>query len=65
MEQDIMTTAAEWLVQAATMTTEEKAEIASAVLAAAQAAPIASNIKQVSDDPIVGSGVEGDYWRPE
>jgi flagellar basal body rod protein FlgF len=60
-----MTTAAEWLMQAATLTTEEKAEIAAAVLAAAQTTPIQSNIKQVNNVPITGTGApDTDPWRP-
>lgn len=58
-----MTTAAEWLVQAATMTTEEKADIAAAILAAAQVTPIHSNMKQTNDEDLIGTGVPGDRFR--
>lgn len=37
---------------------------AAAVLAAADAVPIAANIKRVSDLPVSGSGTEADPWRP-
>lgn len=40
-------------------------DVATAVLAAAQIAPIAANVKQVNDVPLAGSGVPGsDPWRP-
>jgi len=60
-----MTTAAEWLMQAATLTTEEKADIAAAVLAAAQTTPIHSNIKQVNNVPITGNGQPATPWGPD
>lgn len=39
-------------------------EVADAILAAAQATPIHSNIKQVNDTAIDGSGTESDPWGP-
>ena len=60
-----MTTAAEWLVQAATMTTEEKGGIAAAVLAAAEVTPIHSNTKQINSAKVIGTGQLGDDWRGE
>jgi len=64
MEQDTMTTAAEWLVQAATMTTEEKAEIAAAILAAAQVTPIHADIQKVNNVDVTGTGQSGNEWGP-
>lgn len=50
----------------ASMPTSLKQSLASYVLAAAQAAPIASNVKEVNDVTIAGTGVpETDPWRPE
>jgi hypothetical protein len=40
------------------------AQVAAAVLAAAEAAPIAANLEKVNAIPIVGSGVAGDSFRP-
>jgi hypothetical protein len=59
-----MTTAAEWLVQAATLTTDEKDEIAAAVLAAAIATPISADVKKVNDTTVTGAGTEADPWGP-
>jgi hypothetical protein len=39
-------------------------QIAAAILAAAQAAPIHSNIKQVNDITVKGTGTSGDPWNP-
>lgn len=38
--------------------------IAQQVLASAQLAPIAANIKQVNDTTVDGSGTSGDPWGP-
>lgn len=40
------------------------ADIAAAILAAAQITPIDSNIKQVNDIPVSGSGQSADPWGP-
>ena len=40
------------------------AEIAAAILAAAQITPIHSNVKQISGTALTGTGVDGDSWRP-
>jgi hypothetical protein len=40
------------------------AEIAAAILAAAQITPIESNIKKVNDVTVTGTGVAGDTWGP-
>lgn len=37
---------------------------ATAVLNAATSAPITSNVKQVNDVTVIGTGVEGDTWGP-
>jgi hypothetical protein len=59
-----MTTAAEWLIQAATLTTDEKDEIAAAVLAAAAMTPISADVKKVNDTTVTGAGTESDPWGP-
>lgn len=70
--------AAVWAYVSRTLTSggAVPADIAAAVLVAAQAAPIDSNVKQVNDGPIAGTGVAptyenqptpldpGDPWRP-
>lgn len=58
-----MTTAAEWLVASAQLTTQEKEEIAVAVLAAAQVTPIHSNVQQINDAEVIGDGTDGNDWR--
>ena len=60
-----MTTAAEWLVQAASLSAQDKADIAAAVLAAAQVTPIHSDAKAVNGVVLAGAGVPvTDPWRP-
>ena len=59
-----MTTAAEWLVQSATMTTEEKNDIAAAILAAAQLAPIHADIQKVNAIEVKGTGTTENPWNP-
>jgi hypothetical protein len=39
------------------------AEIAAAILAAAQVTPIHSNVKQMNSATVYGTGVEADKWR--
>jgi hypothetical protein len=41
-----------------------EAQIAAAVLAAAETTPIAANVERVNAIPIIGSGVTGDSFRP-
>lgn len=72
-----MTTAAEWLMSANTGSTgPTAAEIAAAILAAAQITPIHSDVRKVNGDTIIGHGIPptydntgtmtapGDPWRP-
>ena len=72
-----MTTAAEWLMSANTGSTgPTAAEIAAAILAAAQITPIHSDVRKVNGDTITGHGIPptydntgtmttpGDPWRP-
>jgi hypothetical protein len=40
------------------------AQNAAAVLAAAQATPIHSDVRRINDVEVAGSGVTGDNWRP-
>ena len=47
-----------------TLSDEDIARIASAVLAALQATAIPVNIKQVNSVPIKGAGVTGNTWGP-
>jgi hypothetical protein len=56
-----------WAYAARTLTQSipSAADIAAAILAAAQITPIKSDIKQVNSVPITGSGVpNSDEWRP-
>lgn len=46
------------------VTAQDKIDIAGAVLTAATAAPIYSNIKQVNDLTVNGAGTEADPWGP-
>ena len=46
------------------VTSQDKTDIASAVLSAASSAPIAANIKKVADTTVTGSGTSGDPWGP-
>lgn len=46
------------------VTSQDKIDIAGAVLTAAAAAPISSNIKQVNDLTVDGAGSEADPWGP-
>ncbi len=59
-----MTTAAEWLIQAASVTAQDKADIVAGVFTQAQTTPIHSNIKQVNDITVKGVGTSGDPWNP-
>lgn len=40
------------------------ADVAAAILAAAQSTPIHSDIRQINNVPLTGVGVSGDEWRP-
>jgi hypothetical protein len=55
-----LTTAAEWLIQAAQAT---PSEVATAVLTAAQTTPIHANIQTINDAEVIGTGTMGDSWR--
>lgn len=46
------------------VTSQDKTDIATAVLTAAASAPIASNIKQVNSLTVDGTGTEADPWGP-
>jgi len=46
------------------VTSQDKTDIATAVLTAAASAPIASNIKQVNSFNVDGTGTEADPWGP-
>jgi hypothetical protein len=46
------------------VTSQDKTDIATAVLSAASSAPIAANIKKVYDLEINGAGTEADPWGP-
>jgi hypothetical protein len=46
------------------VTSQDKTDIATAVLSAASAAPIASNIKQVNSLTVDGTGTDSDPWGP-
>lgn len=59
-----MTTAAEWLVAAAQLTTQEKDDIAAAVLAAAQVTPIHADVRKVNSYTVTGEGTEANPWNP-
>ena len=61
-----MTTAAEWLIQAANANTPPASaeEIAAAVLAAAQATPIQSDVRKVNTVPVTGNGQPATPWGP-
>jgi hypothetical protein len=60
-----MTTAAEWLMQAANVPPPATAEeVAAAILAAAQATPIHADVKRINNVSVKGSGKEGDTWGP-
>lgn len=46
------------------VTSQDKTDIAAAVLSAAAASPIASNVKKVADTTVTGTGSEADPWGP-
>jgi hypothetical protein len=60
----VLASAAATIVNSTGETPPTAAAIASAVLAAAALDPIASNVKEVADTAVTGSGTEGDPWGP-
>lgn len=56
--------AAVWAYASRSLPAAERDAIAAALLAAAQAAPIDANIKQVNDVTVNGTGAVGDEWGP-
>ena len=60
-----MTTAAEWLMSASTGdTSPTAAEIAAAILAAAQITPIHSDVQKVRSQDLTGDGSDANPWNP-